>query len=35
MGFFSKDSETTDDLFVHMLQDIYYVEQRILQAVRQ
>lgn len=31
MGFFSKDIETMDDLFVHTLQDIYYAEQRILQ----
>jgi ferritin-like metal-binding protein YciE len=27
MGFFSKDISTMDDLFVHMLRDIYYAEQ--------
>ena len=24
MGFFSKDIKTLDDLFIHMLRDIYY-----------
>lgn len=33
MGFFSKDIGTMDDLFVHTLRDIYYAEQRILQAL--
>jgi len=28
MGFFSKDIETMDDLFVHTLRDIYYAEQQ-------
>ncbi len=29
MGFFSKDIETMDDLFVHTLKDIYYAENQI------
>jgi ferritin-like metal-binding protein YciE len=29
MGLFSKPIKTLDDLFVHMLQDIYYAEQQI------
>jgi ferritin-like metal-binding protein YciE len=33
MGFFSKDIETMDDLFVHTLRDIYYAEQQILKAL--
>ncbi|MGH6795512.1 MAG: ferritin-like domain-containing protein [Methylocella sp.] len=33
MGFFSKDIETMDDLFVHTLGDIYFAEQQILQAL--
>jgi ferritin-like metal-binding protein YciE len=33
MGFFSKDIQTMNDLFVHTLRDIYYAEQRILQAL--
>ena len=33
MGLFSKDIATMDDLFVHMLQDIYYAEQQILKAL--
>ncbi len=32
MGLFSKDISTMDDLFVHMLRDIYYAEQEILKA---
>lgn len=32
MGIFSKDIETMDDLFVHMLRDIYYAEKRIVAA---
>ena len=33
MGFFSKDIRTMDELFVHTLRDIYYAEQKILQAL--
>ena len=33
MGLFCKDIETIDDLFVHMLRDVDYAEQRILQAL--
>ena len=33
MSLFSKDIATMDDLFVHMLQDIYYAEQQILKAL--
>ena len=33
MGFFSKDIETMDDLFVHTLRDIYYAEDQILKAL--
>jgi ferritin-like metal-binding protein YciE len=33
MGFFSRDIRTMDELFVHTLRDIYYAEQRILQAL--
>src|SRR6476661_4863771 len=29
MGLFSKDIKTLDDLFLHMLQDIYYAENKI------
>ncbi|AZO26780.1 MULTISPECIES: ferritin-like domain-containing protein [Mesorhizobium] len=29
MGFFSKDIKTLDDLFIHMLRDIYYAEKKI------
>jgi len=29
MGFFTKDIKTLNDLFVHMLRDIYYAEQQI------
>ena len=29
MGLFSKPINTLDDLFVHMLQDMYYAEQQI------
>ena len=29
MGFFSKDIQSFDDLFVHTLQDIYYAEKQI------
>ncbi len=33
MGFFSKDIETMDDLFVHTLQDIYYAENKIIKSL--
>src|SRR6267378_163280 len=33
MDFFSKDIKTMDDLFVHMLRDIYYAENQILRAL--
>jgi ferritin-like metal-binding protein YciE len=33
MGLFSKDIQTMDDLFLHVLQDIYYAEQQILKAL--
>src|SRR5262249_24470741 len=33
MGFFSKDIETMDDLFVHTLRDIYYAEKMIVKAL--
>jgi ferritin-like metal-binding protein YciE len=33
MGFFSKDIETLDDLFVHTLRDIYYAERQIEKAL--
>jgi len=33
MGLFSKDIKTFDDLFVHMLQDIYYAEKQIAKAL--
>ena len=33
MGIFSKNIETMDDLFVHTLRDIYYAEQKIVQAL--
>ena len=33
MGFFSKDIQTMDDLFVHTLRDLYYAEKQILQAL--
>ena len=32
-GFFTKDIQTMNDLFVHILRDIYYAEQRSLQAL--
>ena len=35
MGFFSKDIQSFDDLFVHTLQDIYYAEKQILKALPQ
>jgi ferritin-like metal-binding protein YciE len=33
MGLFSKDIKTMDDLFVHMLRDIYYAENQIVKAL--
>jgi ferritin-like metal-binding protein YciE len=33
MGWFSSDIKTVDDLFLHGLQDIYYAENRIAQAL--
>ncbi|MBX9932969.1 MAG: ferritin-like domain-containing protein [Methylobacterium sp.] len=33
MGLFSKPIKTLDDLFMHMLQDIYYAEQQITKAL--
>jgi ferritin-like metal-binding protein YciE len=33
MGFFSKDITSLDELFVHGLQDIYYAENQIAQAL--
>lgn len=33
MGFFSKDIQSMDDLFVHTLRDIYYAEQQIVKAL--
>jgi ferritin-like metal-binding protein YciE len=33
MGLFSKPIKTLDDLFVHMLQDIYYAENQITKAL--
>jgi ferritin-like metal-binding protein YciE len=33
MGLFTKDIGTLDDLFVHTLQDIYYAENQITQAL--
>jgi ferritin-like metal-binding protein YciE len=33
MGIFSKPIKTLDDLFVHMLQDIYYAENQIVKSL--
>ncbi|TIW22263.1 MAG: ferritin-like domain-containing protein [Mesorhizobium sp.] len=33
MGLFTKDIKTMDDLFLHVLQDIYYAEEQILKAL--
>jgi ferritin-like metal-binding protein YciE len=33
MGLFSKDIKTMDDLFLHVLQDIYYAEQQLTKAL--
>jgi ferritin-like metal-binding protein YciE len=33
MGLFSKEIKSMDDLFLHVLQDIYYAEQQIVKAL--
>jgi ferritin-like metal-binding protein YciE len=33
MGLFTKDIKTLDDLFVHMLRDIYYAENQIVKSL--
>jgi ferritin-like metal-binding protein YciE len=33
MGLFSKDIKSMDDLFLHVLQDIYYAENQIVKAL--
>jgi len=33
MGLFTKDIKTFDDLFVHLLRDIYYAENKILKSL--
>ena len=33
MGLFTKDVKTMDDLFLHVVQDIYYTEQQIKKAL--
>ena len=33
MGLFTKDIKTMDDLFLHVLQDVYYAEQQIVKAL--
>jgi ferritin-like metal-binding protein YciE len=33
MGLFSKDIKTMNDLFVHLLQDIYYAEKQLVKAL--
>ena len=33
MGLFTKDIQTMDDLFVHMLRDIYYAENQIAKSL--
>ena len=33
MGLFSKDIETMDDLFLHVLQDVYYAENQIVKSL--
>ena len=33
MGLFTKDIKTMDDLFRHVLQDIYYAEKQIIEAL--
>jgi ferritin-like metal-binding protein YciE len=33
MGLFTKDIHTMDDLFLHLMQDIYYAEKQVLKAL--
>jgi ferritin-like metal-binding protein YciE len=33
MGLFSKDIKTMDELFIHVMRDIYYAEKQILKAL--
>lgn len=33
MGLFTQDIKTMDDLFLHVLQDLYYTEQQIVKAL--
>ena len=33
MGLFSKDMKSMDDLFLHVIQDIYYAEKQIIKAL--
>ncbi len=33
MGLFTKDIESMEDLFLHVVQDVYYAEQQILKAL--
>ena len=33
MGLFTKEIKTMDDLFLHVLQDVYYAEKQILKAL--
>jgi ferritin-like metal-binding protein YciE len=33
MGLFTKDIKTMDDLFVHMLRDVYYAEKKITKSL--
>jgi ferritin-like metal-binding protein YciE len=33
MGLFTKDIKTMDDLFLHMLQDVYYAENQIVKSL--
>ena len=33
MGLFSKDIKTMDDLFLHVVQDIYYAENQIVKSL--
>lgn len=33
MGLFSKDITTMEDLYLHVLQDIYYAERQIVDAL--
>lgn len=33
MGLFTKDIKTMDDLFLHVMQDIYYAENQIVKSL--